>query len=63
MIPKDQRNTPECLAAKQAELDKLKDFETYKVVEDLGQTAISTTGVMTIKGDEARARLTIRYLL
>ena len=60
LIPKDQRNTPECLAAKQAELDKLKDFETYKVVEDLGQTAISTTWVMTMKGDEARARLTAR---
>ena len=60
MLPKERRNTPECLAAKEAELDKLKSFETYKVVEDKGQEYISTTWVLTEKGDEIRARLTAR---
>jgi transposase InsO family protein len=60
MVPKDKRNTPECAAAKDTELNKLKDFETYKVVEDIGQPRISTTWVMTEKGDEVRARLTAR---
>ena len=60
MIPKEQRNTPECVAAKKIELEKLKSFDTYKVVSDIGQTSISTTWVMTQKGDEARARLTAR---
>ena len=60
MVPKDKRNTPECTAAKEAELTKLKEFDTYKVVEDIGQPRISTTWVMTEKGDEIRARLTAR---
>ena len=60
MIPKDQRNTPECLVAKNEELKKLADFKTYKVVEDKGQPYISTTWVMTEKGSEVRARLTAR---
>ena len=60
MLPKERRNTPECLAAKEAELQKLKNFDTYKVVEDKGQEYITTTWVLTEKGDEIRARLTAR---
>ena len=60
MLPKERRDTPECLKAKEAELAKLKSFETYKVVEDKGQEYISTTWVLTEKGDEIRARLTAR---
>ena len=60
MLPKEKRNTPECLAAKEAELDKLKSFETYEVVKDKGQDHITTTWVLTEKGDEIRARLTAR---
>ena len=60
MIPKDQQNTDQCLAAKMNELQKLKDFETYEVEEDVGQKHITCTWVMTQKGDEARARLTAR---
>ena len=60
IVPKDKRNTPECLEAKEAELKKLKDFQTYTVVEDQGQPRISTTWVMTEKGDGVRARLTAR---
>ena len=60
MIPKEKRNTPECLEAKKQELKKLADFETYTVVEDKGQQSISTTWVMTEKGNDVRARLTAR---
>ena len=60
MLPKERRNTPECLAAKEAELSKLKHFDTYKVVPDKGQEYITTTWVLTEKGEEIRARLTAR---
>jgi transposase InsO family protein len=60
MIPKEQRNSPECLEAKKQELKKLADFETYTVVEDKGQPSISTTWVLTEKGSDVRARLTAR---
>ena len=60
MLPKERRDTPECLAAKELELQKLKDFDTYKEVEDEGQTRITTTWVLTLKGHEIKARLTAR---
>ena len=60
MIPRDKQNSQECNNAKMKELQKLKDFETYKVVDDVGQKYITCTWVMTQKGDEARARLTAR---
>ena len=63
MIPKDQQNTDECIAAKNAELKKLTDFDTYEIVEDIGQKHITCTWVMTQKGKEARARLTARGFL
>ena len=43
MIPKSRQNTEECNAAKTNELQKLKDFETYKVVEDTGQKHITSS--------------------
>ena len=56
-----EKNTSQaCLDAKQAELDKLKEFNTYSVVEDTGQEAISTTWVLTEKEGAIRARLTAR---
>ena len=60
MLPKEKRNTPECIAAKELELQKLKDFDTYNVVEDAGQPFITTTWVLTQKGSEVKARLTAR---
>ena len=60
MIPKEERDSPECLAAKQVELEKLKAFNTYEVVQDQGQEKISTTWVLTQKGEETRARLTAK---
>ena len=60
MLPAEQRESPAAMAAKQIELDKLKAFDTYEVVEDQGQDRITTTWVLTEKGDEVRARLTAR---
>ncbi len=60
MVPKEQRNSPECLQAKHDELNKLKAFDTYDIVDDEGQERITTTWVLTEKGSEVRARLTAR---
>lgn len=60
MVPRDEHGNEECLKAKEAELLKLKEFDTYKVVEDQGQDRISSTWVMSKKGDEIRARLVAR---
>ena len=59
-VPKDKRNSPECLQAKNKELDKLKEFNVYEVVDDLGEEIISTTWVLSMKEGEIRARLVAR---
>ena len=58
MLPKERRDSPECIAAKETELQKLKDFDTYQEVEDEGQNRITTTWVLTLKGHDVKARLT-----
>ena len=60
MVPKQDHGSEECKKAKEAELQKLKDFDTYKVVEDSGQERISCTWVLCRKGQEVRARLVAR---
>ena len=60
LVDKDETNTPEALDAKQKELDKLEEFDTYEVIEDEGQEYITTLWVITKKGDELRARLTAK---
>ena len=60
LIPKAKHETPDCKRAKEDELCKLKDFETYDEVEDCGQVTISTTWVLWHKGSETRARLVAR---
>ena len=60
MLPKERKDSPEAMAAKMEELGKLQAFNTYKVVKDKGQDRITTTWVLTEKGNEVRARLTAR---
>jgi transposase InsO family protein len=60
LIPKSEQNSPECLQAKEIELEKLRNFETYTEVEDIGQSRISSTWVLWQKGDGIRARLVAR---
>ena len=60
LIPRSKHGESECMQAKQVELKKLKDFDTYQEVDDTGQYRISTTWVLWWKGDEVRARLVAR---
>ena len=46
--------------AKQTELDKLNNFDTYEEVQDTGQHALSTRWVITSKNDQTKARLVVR---
>ena len=57
MIPRNQYENPQCMTAKQNELQKLKDVSTYEVVDNDGQYVISTRWVMSQKGDVVKARL------
>ena len=59
-IPKDKQNEDECRRAKETELRKLEDFDSFDVVDDVGQYRISTTWVLWNKGNEVRARLVAR---
>ena len=59
-VPKDEHLKEECVNAKEAELEKLKKFDAYDIVEDHGQFRISSTWVLTRKGEEIRARLVAR---
>jgi hypothetical protein len=60
MVPQNQHSNQECVTAKQNELQKLKDFSTYKIVDDEGQPVISTRWVVSQKGDKVKARLVAR---
>ena len=60
VVPRTEQNNQECLDAKLAELEKLKEFQTYTVVDDNGQSTISSTWVITKKEDVLRARLVAR---
>ena len=60
MVPRAERNSEACSIAKEQELQKLKDFDTYQIVEDKGQDRISTTWVLTEKAETVRARLTCK---
>lgn len=60
LIPRNRHGETECHKAKQVELEKLRHFDTYQEVDDIGQTRISTTWVLCQKGDQVRARLVAR---
>ena len=59
-VPKSRHQEQACIEAKLAELEKLKQFGTYHVVEDRGQPVVSTKWVLTSKGDRIKARLVAR---
>ena len=60
LIPAERHKDDDCMKAKQVELEKLKEFETYDVVPDEGQYRISCRWVLWYKSEEVRARLTAR---
>ena len=60
-LTKEEIKSPKGIAAKKTELEKLKTFDAYVEVDDMGQKRISTRFVMTKKSDgEFRARLVAR---
>ena len=59
-ISKERKNSPECLLAKQEELEKLKSFQTYTEISDQGQDYVSSTWVLTHKAGKIKARLVAR---
>ncbi len=59
-LTKQQQESQECQDAKQLELKKLKDFNTYEEVPYIGQKCITTRWVLTLKNGAPRARLVAR---
>ena len=59
-IPRYRHNEPECLKAKQEEIDNWKEFGVFMEVEDLGQKTINTNWVLIKKDAGIKARLCIR---
>ena len=60
IIPREKHKDVDCLKAKKAELEKLESFKAFKEVDDVGQYRISSTWVLSMKGEEIRARLCAR---
>ena len=56
LIPRINQNSSYCLMAKQQELEKLKQFDSYTELQDVGQNRISIKRVLWMKGNETRAR-------
>ncbi|CAC5380794.1 unnamed protein product [Mytilus coruscus] len=48
--------------AKQTELSKLHNFDTYEECDDIGQNALSSRWVISTKDNQTRARLVVRGL-
>ena len=60
-VPRDEHYKEECMRAKENELEKLKTFDSYEIVDDSGQFRISSIWVLTKKDNgEVRARLVAR---
>ena len=58
MIPREKWQEEECILAQKEELEKLKMWNVYDLVDDEGQTAINICWVMLKKDEgETRARL------
>ena len=60
IIPRSRHNDPDCMVAKDVELQKLKDFDVYTPVDNTGQACITSRWVLWWKGDTVRARLVAR---
>ena len=59
-VPATDVDGSDCNLAKEVELHKLKQFDTYEDVKDTGQKTVSTRWVITNKNGETRARLAAR---
>ena len=59
-IPKDRYNEPKIKEAMEAEMQRWKDYGTYREIYDRGQKTISTRWVITEKKEGFKARLVVR---
>ena len=59
-VPRYLYNEPECVAAKEKELENWKLFEVYREVKDTGQTLLGTNWILVKKDDGVKARLCVR---
>ena len=59
-VPRYLYNEPECIAAKDVELENWRSFGVYKEVKDEGQDLLNTNWVIVKKGEGVKARLCIR---
>ena len=48
-IPTKDHSRPECVAAKEAEIESLKGFGTFEDVKDVGQECINSRWILTEK--------------
>ena len=60
LLRNTRHSESKCVNVKLEEIKKLKDFETYDEVGDMGQFRLSTTWVLWEKGNEVRPRLVSR---
>lgn len=60
LVSRQEQDSPQCLRAKEEELKKLKEFNTYEEVNNTGQDFITSSWVLTHKEKEIRARLVAR---
>ena len=58
-IPRSMHNEPECIKAKEKELDNWDTFGTFTEVQDIGQTTLRTNWIL-VRKDGVKARLCIR---
>ena len=60
IIPRYLHDNPECIEAKNKELQNWIDFGVYQEVEDVGQRTINTSWVLVRKSSGVKARLCVR---
>jgi hypothetical protein len=59
-VPRYMHSEPECVAAKEKELENWEQFEVYTEVKDVGQTLLGTNWVLVKKDNGVKARLCVR---
>ena len=60
LVQKQNSVSNDAMAAKLAELQKLRHFNTYEEVNDCGQNTLSTKWVITNKDEQTKERLVVR---
>lgn len=59
-VPRGKLEDENCRLAKQEELNKLKEYDVYEIVDKKDHNCISTRWIMTYKGEKIKGRLVAR---